>query len=96
MLSLVNSLFGADDLDDVRGIIMARNGDLGSRGQLNVFELLSFFANHKPVVLLGNLQVNMGLWMKRGRGRERERERERETDTEAMSEPGQPAQQQQW
>ena len=70
---------------------MTRNGDLGSRGQLDVLELLSFFANHKPVVLLGNLQVNMGLWVKR----ERERgggEEGRDTE-EAINEPSQPAQQ---
>ena len=70
---------------------MTRNGDLGSRGQLDVLELLSFFANHKPVVLLGNLQVNMGLWVKRERGGGGG-EGGRDTK-EAINEPSQPAQQ---
>ena len=71
---------------------MTRNGDLGSRGQLDVLELLSFFANHKPVVLLGNLQVNMGLLVKRERERGGGGEGGRDTK-EAINEPSQPAQQ---
>ena len=71
--SLIDTFLGANNLDDVRGVIMARNGDLCSCGQLNVLEFLALLANHKPVVFLGNLQIIMGLKV-----RERERERERE------------------
>ena len=67
---------------------MAGNRNLGNCGELDVLELLAFFANHKPVVLLGNLQVNMGLWWRREREREGGREREREREREGGREGG--------
>ena len=68
MSCLVHAFLRSGDLDDIRGVVRTGNADLGGRLHLDAFQLDSLFAQNVLVVLLGDLEVDVGLGTRRGRG----------------------------
>ncbi len=65
MSCLVHALPGSHNGDDVRLCIWSRNRDLGSRLQFNTLQLLTLATYHVAMMLLGDLQIYMGLHNKK-------------------------------
>ena len=61
MARLLDALLGAGDADVGAGVVGPRNGDLGSRPQLQLLQLLAVLPDHEAVVFLWDGDRGRGL-----------------------------------